>query len=433
MTELSESANFSFDGRGNMRGSLGPAFLIYFHIVLCCVSLFYVAQRFSYVHIFFDETRLYNAVVVIALSALIAPLFTLANFSFGYFIGFYSYTMILGFLWLAVFSQFDYDHETASLSAIASLMAFLLPALLIRSPIKQIFTVSERTLEQVLWSILILAAATIAIGAVYNFRIVAVQNIYDYRRALQLPTMLNYLIGIVSDALLPFAFACFMTRKNYWRAGLTLALLLLLYPVTLSKVSLFSSIWLVAMVFLLKVFDTRTTVVLSLFLPALVGVLIQSLGERGFFFFSVVNYRMIATPSSALDVYNDFFATHDLTYFCQISFLKSLVDCPYSDPLAIVFKKAYGIGNLNASLFATEGIASVGLFFAPVAAFVCGLIVALGNRVSAGLPPRFVLLSSAILAQVFLNVPITIALLTNGALTLFLLWYITPRSMFEQE
>jgi hypothetical protein len=29
---------------------------------------------------------------------------------------------------------------------------------------------------------------------------------------------------------------------------------------------------------------------------------------------------------SAINIYNDFFVTHDLTYFCQISFFKSLVD-----------------------------------------------------------------------------------------------------------
>ena len=47
---------------------------------------------------------------------------------------------------------------------------------------------------------------------------------------------------------------------------------------------------------------------------------------------------MIAFPSSALDFYNDFFSTHDLTYFCQISFLKPFVACPYSDPLSIVME-----------------------------------------------------------------------------------------------
>jgi hypothetical protein len=92
----------------------------------------------------------------------------------------------------------------------------------------------------------------------------------------------------------------------------------------------------------------------------------------------------------------------------------------------------YG-GNFNASLFATEGVASVGLLLAPVSALVCGLVVALGNRLSAGLPPSFILVSGAILAQIMLNVPLTTVLLSHGAGLLFLLWYITPRSMFQEE
>ena len=105
--------------------------------------------------------------------------------------------------------------------------------------------------------------------------------------------------------------------------------------------------------------------------------------------------------------------------------------CPYQDQLALVMERAYDLGNFNASLFATEGIASVGPLFAPVAAFACGLVIAAGNRLSAGLPPHFILVSGAILAQIMLNVPLTIALVTHGGAILFLLWYITPRTLFE--
>ena len=108
-------------------------------------------------------------------------------------------------------------------------------------------------------------------------------------------------------------------------------------------------------------------------------------------YFGTINFRMIAIPSVALDVYNDFFSTHDLTHFCQISFLKPFVDCPYNDPLSIVMEKAYHLGNLNASLFATEGIASVGPVLAPLAVLACGLVISLANRLSSGLPPEFVL------------------------------------------
>ena len=87
---------------------------------------------------------------------------------------------------------------------------------------------------------------------------------------------------------------------------------------------------------------------------------------------------MIAIPSLAMDYYNEFFFRHDLTHFCQIGFLKSLVTCPYKDPLSVVIYNAFGTGgNFNASLFATEGIASVGPMFAPIAVFAGGLIIGL--------------------------------------------------------
>ena len=138
-------------------------------------------------------------------------------------------------------------------------------------------------------------------------------------------------------------------------------------------------------------------------------------------------------PSNAMDIYNDFFSRHDPTYFCQISILKRIMSCPYQEPLWTLMEKAYNLGNLNASLFATEGVASVGLLFAPVATFVCGLVIALGNRLSAGLPPRFILLSGAVLLPILLNVPLSIVLNTHGAAILFLLWYITPRAIFEKD
>jgi hypothetical protein len=445
MINLPNSGNIGADGLSQSRQRLGLACLIYFHTIICCLSLLYLVPFYKGAGILFDETRLYAAVVSVAAFAVVSIPFAFARFSFGYFIGFYFYTMILGFLWLNCFSKFNYNHTTAAFSAAASAIAFFLPALLITSPIKQTYVISARALDRLLTFILALAAGTIVLGAIYNFRIVAIGDIYRFREELQFPTALNYLIGITSNALLPFAFACFAARRNIWRAGAALLLLLLFYPITLTKLTLFAPFWLLAIAQLSKILEARATVVLSLLLPVLVGVvLFIFLPEPGAFpfetyyrtlayqYISVVNFRMIAVPSSALDFYNDFFSTHDLTYFCQISFLKPLVSCPYRDQLAIVLSE-YGRGNFNASLFATEGLASVGPLFAPVAVFACGLVIALGNRLSAGLPPRFILMSGAILTQAFLNVPLTTILLTHGAGILFLLWYLTPRTMFETE
>ena len=415
--------------------------LLGFHIVACCVSLIIVAEFFS-IHkmAWFDKAHLFTAVPIVGLFALVAILFVFCRFSFGYLLGFYFYTMILGYLWLAQFSKFQYDHTVASISAFVSALAFLVPALFITSPIRQRLVLSARQFDHLLSGILILAAVVIASGAFYNFRLVSPTEIYDFREQLLFPGWLRYAIAITSNSLLPFAFACFVARGNLLRAAAVLLLLLLFYPLTLSKLVLFASLWLLFLALLFRFFEARTSAVLSLSLPVSAGIILAWLVNTGVlpgapfsYFFNTINLRMIAYPSIALDVYNDFFSRQDYTYFCQIQFLKPFVDCPYNDFLSVMMSKAYQLGNLNASLFATEGIASVGPIAAPLAVFACGLVIALANRLSSGLPPKFILLSGGIVVHVFLNVPLTTSLLTGGAAVLFLLWYITPRVMFEQD
>jgi hypothetical protein len=377
---------------------------------------------------------LYVAVLAAAAFALFTPLFAFARFSFGYFVGFYFYTMVLGYLWLASFSDLNYNHLLTQFSAAASVIAFLLPALFIVSPIAQTYVLSVKAFERLLVFIFLLGIATVVISSTYSFQFVGIDDIYKFRGKVESPAILRYLVGITSSALLPFAFAGFVARKAFWRAGAILVLLVFFYPITFSKLALFTPCWLVAMLVLLKLAEARFVVILSLLAPILAGVLLFSLSpEHPASYFAIVNFRMVAIPSVAMDVYNDFFAKHDLTYFCQISVLKRFMECPYQDQLSVVMERAYKLGYFNASLFATEGIASVGALYAPAAAFICGLVIALGNRLSAGLPASFILLSAAVLPQVLLNVPLTTALLTNGAAILFLLWYITPRSIFADE
>jgi hypothetical protein len=417
------------------------AILICLHTVICCVSLVYLADGKVQVsfdpapfHIFYDAARLPNALAAVAAFALVSVAFCYASFSLGYAVGFYFYTMISGYLWLNCFTDLNYDHRLSGISAAVSALTFLLPALFIVSPINQLYTMSARAFDRLLTVILLLATAAVTAGALYNFRLVGVGNIYDFRDTMEAPAIVNYSIAISSGALLPFAFAGFVARKAYWRAAAALLALLLIYPITLSKLALFAPFWLIAVLLLSRIFDAKTTVIVSLLGPVLIGLILHALfNAQTALYFSVVNFRLVAVPSNALDIYNDFFSRHDPTYFCQISIVRRFMPCPYQEPLWILMEKAYHLGNLNASLFATEGVASVGLLFAPLATFGCGLVVALGNRLSAGLPSRFILLSSAVLLPILLNVPLSIVLNTHGAALLFLLWYITPRGIFEQD
>jgi hypothetical protein len=113
--------------------------------------------------------------------------------------------------------------------------------------------------------------------------------------------------------------------------------------------------------------------------------------------------------------------------------LKQIMSCPYDEPLWAIMERTYKLGNLNASLFATEGIASVGPLWAPLSAFACGLVIAIGSRMAKGLPDRFILMSGAMLPLILLNVPLSIVMVTHGAAILFLLWYVTPRSIFRED
>jgi hypothetical protein len=414
------------------RGQIGLTLLICFHIVCCCVA-FYLGSSPDY-YIFFDPNRVQYAVAAVAAFAIICPLFVFARFSFGYFAGFYLYTMVLGYLWLNCFSPFAYHHRLAGVSAAISAVAFLLPALSTGSPITQLYVLSERNLERLLVLIMALALATALVGAVYNFRLVSIENIYEYRDQLQFPTTVNYLMRAIMTALLPFAFACYLALKKPWLAAAILLICGCYYPITLSKVALFTPAWLCGLALLSKVLEARRSAIMSLFLPILVGILLLTVfGEAMRFFFNLLNLRMIIVPSSAMDIYNEYFAHHDLTYFCQVWLIKPFVPCALEFPLGIEMQNNYALGNFNASLFATEGIASVGLWLAPVTVFLCGAVVALCNRLSAGLPPRFILVSGGLFPQILLNVPFTTVLLTHGLGILCLLWYITPRELIARK
>ena len=413
---------------------IGLALLMCSYIVVCCASFRMAYPYYREYYTLYDGARLPHAIAAVTAFAAITPLFVFARFSFGYFSGFYFYSMVVGYLWLNCFSKFQYDHIAAGVSAAVSAIAFLLPALLITSPIRRPYVMSERAFERLSVLIVLFCAATAAVAAAYNFRLVSVNDIYDFRDQLQFPTMLNYSIGAATSVLLPFAFACFVTRNKWWQAGIVLLISISFYPSTLSKLTLFTPAWLVTLALISRLFEARATAILSLLLPILGGViLISTIGEPMRQYFNTVNVRMSIVPSSAMDVYSEYFTRHDPTHFCQISPLKPFVSCALEYPLGVEMQNNYALGNFNASLFATEGIASVGMMFAPISVFVCGLIIALGNRLSAGLPPRFILISSALVPQILLNVPLSTVLLTHGLSILFLLWYVMPRTIFEQK
>jgi hypothetical protein len=415
--------------------------LLCLHVAACCVSLIHVSYYYGGYHVLtYNPAQIFPALLAIAPVAALALIFAWAPFSFGYFLGFGFYTMIFGYVLLARFSSLDYDHTLGSVSAALSLLLFLMPALFIAAPVKQWFRLSRAGLEVVLALVLAVSLLVVVIGSFLNFRLVGLADIYVFRGQVEFPALLRYAIGNLVFALLPFAFACYLALGKPWQAVAALVLTGLFYPITLTKMALFAPAWLVFLALLGRSLPPRVAVILSLLMPVAIGVALLPLLDAGALsydhfigYFGTINFRMIAMPSIALDIYSDFFSRHELTHFCQIQVLKLFVSCPYSEYLSVIMSRTYNLGAVNASLFATEGVASLGLKGAPLAALACGLAIALVNGMSRGLPPRFILVSAGVLSQIMMNVPFSTSVLTNGAAVLFLLWYVMPRDIFASD
>jgi hypothetical protein len=413
---------------GAKRDALTLALLLAAFLVLTCVSMASVLHSSVPGH-----PQFWRAVTGALSLAAFIPLFMFARFSFGYIVGINFYCTIIGFTWLSYFSLSDYDHIRAAWSVAASLLLLLLPLLFQVAPLQPRFTIPPRLMNRLMLAVLAVAIVAIAWSARYGFAFVSTAEADRLRGGISRPTVLGYINSWLIGALLPFAFAWFATRRRYAPAALTILLVAAYYPVLLNKTVVFTVVWLPLLFILFSLIEPKRATVCSLLVLMLGGfatiplALFPGLGERLFALaYGGVNYRMLAFPAIALDRYVEFFAHHDLTHFCQIGFVRSLTGCPYQFQLGAEMETHYHMGNLNGSLFATEGIASVGPVLAPLSALAGGLILSIGNSVSAHLPRRLVATSAGVAIQVLMNVPLSASLVSNGLLLLFLLWYVTP-------
>ncbi|WP_426419518.1 hypothetical protein [Bradyrhizobium genosp. A] len=402
--------------------------------VSICISLACVGETFGNVLLIlprFDAAQVGPALVApVVFAAICFWILQRSEFSFGYVVAFYFFWIVFGFLCLAPFSRLQYDHPLAIASAfISGLMIVFLASNGTRElPRFEIPVAVAKRLPDVF---LLISAGAVIAAACYNFRLIAVTDIYRFRTDLEFPAPIRYANGIVLSALLPLAFASYVELKRPVMACAALALMLALYPITLTKFALLAPFWLAFLFGLSRLFEARCAVIVSILFPVtlgLVALVVESSAHRSVYqVFGLINFRLAAIPSISLDVYNAFFANHAPTHFCQVGFIRAIVGCAYDPQLGVEIAQAYPLGNFNASMLSTEGVASVGVKWAPVSALICGTIIAVASSMAARLPPRFVLLSSAMAVQQFINIPLTTALLSHGAGLLFLIWYLTPK------
>jgi hypothetical protein len=373
------------------------------------------------------------------------PWFIAARFSFGYIAGVSFYCVIIGFFWASYFTVQEYDHAIARWSALASLLLFLLPALFQTRPLPRLLVLSPQAMSRLMLGLLVLSAGILVLSASYGFTLVGLSQSEQFRSAFPRPAILNYLIGWTIGAVLPFAFAYFAWHRRYALAAAALVLIWCSYPIVLNKSVVFGGVWLLYLFVLFARFEPKRAALYSLLILMLPGIVAYHLIGNGWigpegtlghalrFLYGNVNIRLFGYPSLAMNNYSDFFAHHPLTHFCQIGIIRAHYGCPYPVQLGAAMAEAYNMGSMNGSLFATEGIASVGPIWAPLSALVCGLIVSLGNSASARLPAPVMATSAGFaVQQALLNAPLSVSLLSNGLLVLWCLWAISP-PMQEEE
>jgi hypothetical protein len=393
-----------------------------------CISLAVIERGVGIEH-----KHVFSAVVGISFTAGLIPLFLLGRFCFGYIVGISFYGVIAGFVWITYFSDLKYDHGQARVSAITSLFLFLLPLLFQTAPLPRTIILSQHAMNRLLVLVLWLAVAVLAWNGLYGVAFVGIHEAEELRNTLVRPAFLRYVTGSLIGAVLPFAFAWFALQRRWYMAATSILLILCFYPVLLNKTVLFAAIWLPFLFFMFRTFEPKRAAVLSLLLPMSVCLLLFTVapvdGPIGFLassIFGYTNIRMLAVPSIAMNYYSEYFAVNELTYFCQINLVRAIIGCPYARQLGPILADAYGMGNFNASLFSTEGIASVGPIWAPLSALVCGMIVSVGNNFSARHPAPLIAASAGLVVQSLLNVPLSTCFFSNGLFVLLLLWYVAP-------
>jgi hypothetical protein len=428
-------SKYFYLGPGALRSAAGAALLLALFLALNCRSMTEVLHN-SYP----GHPNFWSAVGATLLLAVLIPLFALARFSFGYIVGVAFFGLIAGFIWLTYFVAPTYDDVRARWSAAASLLLFLLPVLFQTTRLSPAIVLSRKTMDRLLLSALGLAVVVLAWNSYYGFALVGILEADELRGTFERPAILRYSTPALINAGLPFAFAYFACQRRYAMAACSILLIVCFYPVLLNKTVLLAVVWLPFLFLIFQTFEPKRATVLATLIPMAAGLIVfvgippeDPVRRLAAYMFGFANYRMFAFPALALDRYSDFFATHELTHFCQVGIVRAIKGCPYAYQLGAEMAERYHMGNLNASLFATEGIASVGPIWAPISALVCGLVLSVGNSISARLSPSLIAVSSALVVQALINVPLSAAFLSNGLFALLLLWAVTPDPVVDGE
>jgi hypothetical protein len=276
-----------------------------------------------------------------------------------------------------------------------------------------------------------------------NFNFVGFHEVYDQRSAgsniSERTPLVGYASGILSGAMNPFLIAVGLAeRKKVWLIIGALGQIFI-YATVAGKVVLLSLIFLPAFYFGLKQMTADRLgfiAVCSMLLPlSLLESIADATGSWQMPVASVILMRTYGLAGILPGIYAEFFAINPWTYYSHINIVSAFIDYPYNTSVGQVIGE-FGFGfaglNANASFWATDGIAAMGMFGVAVSGIVMGGFLIVANALMNSDDNRIAFLSSIPFITSVCNASLFPSLLTNGGILLILFVYLWQETKIRQ-
>jgi hypothetical protein len=274
-----------------------------------------------------------------------------------------------------------------------------------------------------------------------RMQIVSFEDVYQLRFAAEevlAGSNLGYGIGWLGASLNPFLMARGLAFKRSWLFLLGAVGQVTLYSIAGAKVVVLSIILLPALYILMKGGLRRFGIHCAaavLMLLAANNVFNFTVGDdpTKMGLSSLFMMRTVGMPGSLLGLYQDFFATHSKTFYSHVHGISSLVTYPYENSIGQELGNYY-FGNprlnCNAHLWATDGIAALGIPGVLVVSVFCACVFWLMDTAAKRHDIVFASLVFIYAAEMMANSSLFTSFLTGGiGLSILLLWVAPPQVM----
>lgn len=269
-----------------------------------------------------------------------------------------------------------------------------------------------------------------------HMRLVSFADVYELRfesSAAPSNPLIGYLTMWLSYCFISYFFARAIIYKKIIHLGLGLVGSLILYISTGAKASLLLlpmtigviALWKMGRGFLSRILLALITLILALVLL---------FPDSGIFLWikSIILVRIIGSSGWVASKYFEYYDIHGYSYYTHIGPINAIFGgYPYGEfSLGQVIGIEYSgsaEANFNASFWASDGFASVGVWGILIITIPVMILLHLINRFTVGFQNRFTVAWNVGFFVAILNLPFTTALLSGGGIIILLLSWHTSR------